>query len=91
GIAQDLLDTIEKANLSTQTRQKLGSYTEKDYQNWQQQIRAGNLGNYTTEDLERDTNRKFDKLFPRQRRRRLNPQTFRQIWYALANEEVDKR
>ena len=87
-IAQDLLDKLERANLSTQTRQKLGSYTGQDYENWEQQIQAGDLGNYTIKDLNRDTNRKFDKLFPGERQGNLNQQTFGQIWYALANEEV---
>ncbi|MEO0839524.1 MAG: serine/threonine-protein kinase [Cyanobacteria bacterium J06643_5] len=90
-IAQDLLDNLEKGNLSTQTRQKLGSYTGQDYENWEQQIQAGNLGNYTIEDLNRDTNRKFDNLFPGERQGNLNQQTYGQIWYALANEEVEKR
>ncbi|MDY6900299.1 MAG: serine/threonine protein kinase, partial [Cyanobacteriota bacterium] len=90
-IAQDLLDKLERANLSTQTRENLGSYTGQDYENWQQQIQAANLGNYTIEDLNRDTNRKFDKLFPGERQGNLNQQTFGQIWYGLANEEVEKR
>ncbi len=90
-VAQDLLDKLEKANLSTQTRQKLGSYTNQDYQSWQQQAKAGELGNYTIEDLNRDTNSKFDRLFPGERQGNLQQQTFGQIWYALANEEVSKR
>ncbi|MGF1676119.1 MAG: protein kinase [Rivularia sp. (in: cyanobacteria)] len=90
-ISQDLLDKLEKANLSTETRQKLGSYTGQDYQTWERRSQSGEFGNYTVEDLNRDTNRKFDKLFPGERQGNLTQQTFGQIWYALANEEVSKR
>lgn len=91
GIAQDLLDKLEKANLSTKTRQKLGSYTGRDYENWSRLVQAGELGNYTIQDLNRDTNRKFDRLFPGERQGKLTQQTFGQIWYAFADEEVSKR
>ena len=82
---------MEKAYLSQQTRQKLGSYTEEDYEGWERQIRAGNLGNYTVEGLNRDTNRKFDRLFPGERQGNLRQQTFGQIWYGLAAEEVNSK
>ncbi len=91
GIAQELLDNLDKANLSQQTRQKLGSYSGQDYANWERQVRSGELGNYTIEDLNRDTNRKFDRLFPGEREGNLRQQTFAQIWYAFASEEVSKR
>ena len=91
GIAKNLLDKLEQANLSTQTRQKLGSYSGRDYETWERQARSGEFGNYTIEDLNRDTNRKFDKLFPGERQGNLQQQTFGQIWYALADEEVSKR
>lgn len=91
GVAKDLLEKLEKANLSKQTRQKLGSYTGQDYTNWERQARDGELSNYTIEDLNRDTNRKFDRLFPGERQGNLKQQTFGQIWYAFASEEVNKR
>lgn len=91
GIAQDLLNKLERANLSTQTRQKLGSYSAQDYDSWKQQAQAGELGNYTIEDLNRDTNRKFDRLFPGERQGKLRQETFGQIWYAFALEEVNKK
>ena len=88
-----MLDKLEKANLSTQTRQKLGSYSGQDFQNWQRQAQAGEFGNYSIEDLTRDTNRKFDRLFPgeRQGQGKLEPRTFSQIWYGLADEEVRQK
>ncbi|MBH8561600.1 serine/threonine protein kinase [Nostoc sp. CENA67] len=89
-IASDLLNKLEQANLSTAARQKLGSYSQKDYENWRQQARAGQLGNYTISQLNKDTYQKFDQLFPGQQRGKLNQQTFGQIWYAIAADKVSK-
>ncbi|RCJ36274.1 serine/threonine protein kinase [Nostoc punctiforme NIES-2108] len=90
GIADDLLDKLEQANLSTAARRKLGNYSQKDYDTWRQQARAGQFGNYTIDQLTKDTNEKFDRLFPDQQRRKLNQQTFGQIWYAIAADQVSK-
>lgn len=89
-IGEDLLNKLEQANLSSKARRKLGSYSGQDYENWRQRADAGNLGNYTMQKLNSDTNRKFDNLFPGQRRGRLNQQTFGQIWYAIAADKVSK-
>lgn len=92
GIADDLLNKIESANLSTAARRRLGSYSGQDYQRWVGLIDAGQLGEYTVERLNRETNQKFDRLFPGIRRGngRLNQKTYAQIWYALAAEQVSK-
>jgi serine/threonine protein kinase len=91
-IADNVLDKLEQAKLSTPVRRKLGSYSGQDYENWIQKADAGRLGNLTIEKLTRDTNRKFDRLFPGQRRddQKLDKQTFGQIWYAIAAEQVSK-
>lgn len=89
-IAGDLLNKIEQANLSTDSRRNLGSYTEQDYQRWRRQARSGQLGKYTVNDLNRDTNQKFDRLFPGQQRGKLNQQTLGQIWYAIAADQVNQ-
>ncbi|HEY9799354.1 MAG TPA: serine/threonine-protein kinase [Leptolyngbyaceae cyanobacterium] len=89
-IAGDFLNKIEQANLSTASRRKLGTYTQKDYENWRRQARSGQLGNYTPNQLTKDTNEKFDQLFPGQQRGKLNQQTFGQIWYAIAADQVSK-
>ena len=86
--AQDLLEKLEKANLSAATRRKLGSYSGRDYENWRRQIETGSLGNYTTDKLDRDTNRKFYRLFPDQSREQLEQETFGQIWYAIAADKI---
>ncbi|MBH8554739.1 serine/threonine protein kinase [Nostocaceae cyanobacterium CENA357] len=89
-VASNFLDKLEQANLSTATRQKLGNYRSQDYEIWRRQARAGQLGNYTISQLNKDTNEKFDRLFPGQQRGKLNQQTFGQIWYAIAADQVSK-
>ncbi|ABA19845.1 serine/threonine protein kinase [Trichormus variabilis ATCC 29413] len=89
-VAGEFLNKIEQANLSTAARRKLGSYTQKDYENWRRQARSGQLGNYTASQLNKDTNEKFDQLFPGQQRGKLNQQTFGQVWYAIAADQVSK-
>jgi serine/threonine protein kinase len=90
GIADDLLDKIEQADLSTAARRKLDKYTGQDYDKWRQQARSGQFGKYTIDQLTKDTNERFDQLFPDQQRRKLNQQTFGQIWYAIAADQVSK-
>ncbi|MEH2235223.1 serine/threonine-protein kinase [Nostoc sp.] len=90
GIADDLLNKLEQANLSPAVRRKLGKYTAQDYETWRRQARSGQFGNYTIDQLNKDTNEKFDQLFPSQQRGKLNQQTFGQIWYAIAADQVSK-
>ncbi|MBE9049876.1 protein kinase [Nostocales cyanobacterium LEGE 11386] len=90
GIAEKLLNQIEQANLSTAARQKLGRYSLQDEAIWRRQARSGELGNYTIDQLNKDTNEKFDRLFPGQQRGKLNQRTFGQIWYAIAADQVSK-
>ncbi|MEH2157145.1 serine/threonine-protein kinase [Nostoc sp.] len=89
-IADDLLNKLEQANLSPASRRKLGKYSQKDYDTWRRQARSGQFGNYTIDQLTKDTNEKFDRLFPDQQREKLNQQTFGQIWYAIAADQVSK-
>ncbi|MGV0107417.1 non-specific serine/threonine protein kinase [Nostoc sp. DSM 114160] len=89
-IADNLLDKLEQADLSTAARRKLGNYSQKDYDTWRRQARSGQFGNYTIDQLTKDTNEKFDRLFPDQQRKKLNQQTFGQIWYAIAADRVSK-
>jgi serine/threonine protein kinase len=89
-IGKELLDKLEQANLSSNARKRLGSYSGQDYQTWKQQAEAGDFGKYTIKQLNNDTNRTFDSLFPGQRRGKLNQPTYGQIWYAIAAEKVSK-
>lgn len=91
GIADDLLDKIERANLSVSARRKLGSYTRQDYETWGELAQSGKLGKYKSiEQLRTDTYQKFEPLFPGQERGKLNQQTFLQIWYAIAADKVSQ-
>ncbi|MEA5514025.1 serine/threonine-protein kinase [Nodularia sp. UHCC 0506] len=89
-IAGDLLNQIERANLSTAARRQLGRYSSQNERIWRQQARAGQWRNYTINQLNKDTNEKFDQLFPGQERGKLNQQTFGQLWYAIADDQVSK-
>lgn len=90
-IAEDLLNKLEQADIGTTARRKLGSYTPQDYTVWKQKAQAGNLGDYTINQLNKDTYQKFDRLFPGQQHGKLSLRTFAQIWYAMASEQVSKR
>ncbi|MEH1900509.1 MAG: serine/threonine-protein kinase [Nostoc sp.] len=90
GVADDLLNKLEQANLSTAARRKLGKYTAQDYETWRREARSRQFGNYTIDQLNKDTNEKFDRLFPGQERGKLNQQTFGQIWYAIAADQLSK-
>ncbi len=89
-IADDFLNKVQQANLSTAARRKLGTYTTQDYERWRQQARAGEFKDYTIDRLNKETNEKFDRLFPDQDRGKLNQQTFGQIWYAMAADRIDQ-
>lgn len=89
-IGQDLLNKLEQEKFSQEVRQKLGSYGGNDYETWQKKAANGDFGKYTIQQLNTDTNRKFDSLFPGVRRGKLNQQTYGQIWYAIADSQVDK-
>jgi serine/threonine protein kinase len=90
GIAGELLTQIERANLSTAARRQLGGYSSENERIWRQEARAGQWRNYTIDQLKKDTNEKFDQLFPGQDRGKLNQQTFGQLWYAIAADKVSK-
>ena len=91
GVADNLLDKLEQAKLSSASRRKLGNYGSQDDEVWRRKAQAGQFGDYTISQLNRDTNQKFDRLFPGQRRGKLNQKTYGQIWYAIAADQVSKR
>jgi serine/threonine protein kinase len=90
GVADELLDKLEQAKLSNASRRKLGNYGSQYDDVWRRKAQAGQFGDYTISQLNRDTNQKFDRLFPGQRRGKLNQKTLGQIWYAIAADEVGK-
>ncbi|MBD2195310.1 MULTISPECIES: serine/threonine-protein kinase [Calothrix] len=90
GIAENLLQKLEQAQLSPAARRKLGSYSQKDFDRWREQAKAGQFGDYTLKELTKDTNTQFDRLFPGKQGERSNLQTYGQIWYAIAADRVSK-
>jgi len=89
-MAEELLQKLEQAKLSRNARQNLGNYSGKDYDKWRQQANRKQLGKYTIDRLNQETNQKFYRLFPQLSRRKLAQQTFGQIWYAIAADIVAK-
>jgi serine/threonine-protein kinase len=87
-IADELLNKLEQAQLSTAARRKLGSYSQQNYEIWKRQ--ANSKRAYTIEQLREQTDQKFYQLFPQQRREKLNQATFGQIWYAIAADKVSQ-
>lgn len=80
-IANTLMDKLE--TLTPQTRGRLGTYRRETYDQWLAQLG----GNQQTLDSLADT--RFYELFPDLKGKTLNPQTFGQIWYAIAEEQVE--
>ncbi|MEA5576841.1 serine/threonine-protein kinase [Anabaena sp. UHCC 0451] len=90
--ANELLKKIEQANLSQSARKKIGNYSQQDSQRWDKLAKAGKLGKYRSfQDLRQETYQKFDPLFPGQEHGKLNQQTFLQIWYAIASDQVGNK
>lgn len=89
-VGDDILKKIEQAKLSNESRQKLGKFGAADYEVWRQKANTGKLGKYTIKQLNTDTNSEFDRLFPGQRRGKLEQKTYAQIWYAIASDKVSK-
>jgi len=88
--AEQLLDGIEKANLSSAARRRLGKYSQTDGARWRRQASRGQLGNYTPEKLTTEIDKKFARLFPNVDANNLNERTLGQIWYGLAGDRVEQ-
>lgn len=73
------------ASLSAETRSKLGSYQRSDYERW---IAPGNGASVNGRELNVLANNRFGQLFPDQKGKTLDPKTFGQVWYAIAEEEL---
>jgi serine/threonine-protein kinase len=84
-LANDLLTKLE--SLSPATRGKLGSYQRADYDRW---LAPGNGASLNGRELNVLVNNRFGELFPDQKGQTLNPKTFGQVWYAIAEEEMVK-
>ncbi len=74
--ADDLLNKLD--NLTPKARRKLGNYSQS------------NRPNSDRNRLIQESNRQFYQLFPQQRGKKLNPNTYGQIWEAIAFDKVNQ-
>jgi serine/threonine-protein kinase len=88
--AEQLLDGIERANLSRAARRRLGKYSERDGVRWRGLASNGQLGNYTPAKLTTETDKKFAQVFSDVETSNLNDRTLGQIWYAIAGDKVEQ-
>ncbi|MBD2097118.1 serine/threonine protein kinase [Trichocoleus sp. FACHB-591] len=79
--AEKLLNKLEP--LSEESRNRLGRYSQQDYDQWVMELERQHLSRPTFAQL---VDAKFYRLFPEQQERYLDPNTFGQVWYAIAAE-----
>jgi serine/threonine-protein kinase len=83
-IANTALDKLE--TLSPASRQKLGSYRRANYDQWL--VELGEPGVASSPTLDPLADERFFQLFPELKGKPLNPRTFGQVWYAIAEEQL---
>jgi len=74
------------SQLPPAVQQKLGRYQRADYDRWLAPASGASLNERELNVL---VNRRFGQLFPAQKGKTLNPATFGQVWYAIADEELN--
>lgn len=72
--------------LAPAVQEKLGRYQRADYDRW---LAPGSGASLNERELNVLVNRRFGQLFPTQKGKTLNPDTFGQVWYAIADEELN--
>jgi len=83
-IASSVMDKL--ATLKPESRQKLGSYRRRNYDQWLATL--GETGAKKSPRLDALADGRFWQLFPDQKGKALNPRTFGQVWYAIADEQL---
>jgi len=83
-IANQLMTQLE--TLTPETRSKLGSYRRVNYDQWLSEL--GEAGAPNSPVLDGLADSRFYQLFPDLKGKPINPRTFGQIWYALAEEQL---
>lgn len=83
-IAEDLMNKLE--TLNAEARDKLSHYRQEDYNRWVIEINRYNLSSATLAEL---TDARFYYLFPILRGKSLNPENFGQVWYAIAESQLE--
>jgi serine/threonine-protein kinase len=79
-IADSVLAKLERANLSEKARRQLGSYSPKYFETASVKLKKSTL--------RRQVDARFYKLFPELQGRTLPAQTWQQVWYALAADQL---
>ncbi len=82
-IANSLIARLEQ--LTPATRTKLGRYRREDYAAWLRQLGETTS---TSQRLDSAADARFYQLFPEMQGKRLTPNTFGQVWYAIAEEQL---
>lgn len=82
-LAAECLDWLQF--LPSETRKRLGSYSQKDRSRWQQQLYQLNLSNRVLYDL---ADAAFLQMFPQQRGHNFMNKPINQVWYAIAEEKL---
>jgi len=85
GMANDLLTKLE--HLSPEVRRKLGTYRRATYDQWLKDLGEPAAASSPTLDALADA--RFYELLPDRKGKPLNPRTFGQIWYAIAEEQLN--
>lgn len=83
-IASSVMDKL--ATLKPETRAKMGSYRRVNYDEWLAAL--GETGAKSSPRLDALADSRFFQLFPDQKGKTLNPRTFGQVWYAIADEQL---
>ncbi len=83
-IASKMMDRL--ATLKPETRSKLGTYRRANYDQWLATLGEANAKNSARLDALADS--RFFQLFPEQKGKTLNPRTFGQVWYAIAEDQL---
>jgi len=74
------------ATLKPETRSKMGSYRRANYDTWLATL--GETSAKSSPRLDALADSRFFQLFPEQKGKTLNPRTFGQVWYAIADEQL---
>ncbi|NEQ47441.1 MAG: protein kinase [Leptolyngbya sp. SIOISBB] len=83
-IANEVLDVLD-AELSAAARQRLGSYTASDREQWRQRVNQKFVSSRALYDL---TDAKFEYLYPQAAQQNFIDQPIGQIWHGLADDRV---
>lgn len=83
-IATTLMDKLQQ--IPPEIRGKLGTYQRSHYDQWLKTI-----GEPNNRKLSNLTDQRFLELFPDQKDKPQNPQTYGQVWYAIAHEQSQRK